>query len=147
MRIAILVLMLASAAIANEAVRHAIPAVTFEVRLPAPCGLSKLVVALEDVGIRRVREIHLVTEAGREIRGAADMWKLLDKPSLDELSIASVVEDPGKGTHRILVRLPFQRVTKANRYQRAILHVTILEGAVESVRVTDERGVELEKRR
>lgn len=145
MKTTILVLCLAVAAFANEAVSHGIRSVTFAADLPPPYGSATLVLALDDVGIRSLRSLTLRTADGRDITDADATWRGVVKPVLDELSIASVVARPG--TQQVMVRLPFQRRTDGKRYEKAVLHVVFLDGAVSSVRVTDPAGAELEKRR
>lgn len=145
MKIALLILALSTAALANEAVSHAVRSVSFAVDLPAPYGNATVVLALEDIGIRTLRSLTLRTAAGRDITDVDATWRGVIKPSLDELSVASVVHQPG--THQVMIRVPFQRLADGKRYEKALLHVIVLDGKVSSVTVTDLAGTQLERRR
>lgn len=145
MKIALLLFVLATTAVANEAVSHAVRSVSLAVDLPAPYGSATVVLALDDVGIRTLRSLTLRTAAGGDITDVDETWRGVVKPSLDELSIASVVHHPG--THQVMIRLPFQRLADGKRYEKALLHVFVLDGKVSSVTVTDMGGTQLERRR
>ena len=145
MKTMLLLLVLAAAVHANEAVAHRFGTVALTTDLPPPFGSSTLVLSLEDAGIRTLRGLALRTADGKEITAATSTWDGVVKPSLDELAITSVVARPG--THQVMVSVPFQRLTDGKRYEKAILRVVFVDGAVSSVRVIDPKGVELEKRR